>query len=94
MHELKKLIIEKTGITEEQEAKSVEIIAAYVKQRGAGLVHNQLDKIFAGMSVEDSIRDQVGELGNEVKERTEGLARDLKTAFEGAFKSNKAPKQE
>jgi len=53
------------------------------------MVHHQLDKIFAGMSLEASIRNQVEDLGSDVKERTEGLARDLKHAFEGAFKSKK-----
>ena len=89
MDELKNLIKEKAGVTDEQAAKALEIMAAYVKERVPGIIHGQLDKIFAGKHLEDSIRDQAGELGNEVKERAEGLAKDLKEAFEGAFKTKK-----
>jgi hypothetical protein len=89
MEELKNLIKEKTGITDAQAGQAVEIMATYVKERVPGLIHGQLDKIFAGKHLEDSFRDQVNELGNEVKERTEGLAKDLKEAFDGAFKTKK-----
>ena len=90
MEELKKLIIEKTGITDAQAEESVKIVSSYVKDRVPGVMHSQLDKIFAGNSLEDSIRQQVEEIGNELKSRTEGLAKDLKTAFEGAFASKKS----
>jgi hypothetical protein len=89
MNEITKLVMEKAGLTEEQASASVETVTNYIKDRVPQMVHGQLDKIIAGMSLEESIRNQVDDLGSEVKERTEGLARDLKNAFEGAFKSKK-----
>ena len=89
MDELKKQVMEKAGVTEEQATASIETITRYIKDRVPPVIHNQLDKIVAGKSLEESIRNQVDELGSEVKERTEGLARDLKQAFEGAFRSKK-----
>lgn len=81
--------MEKSGITEEQASSSVETVTKYIKDRVPQIIHSQLDKIIAGMSLEESIRNQVDDLGSEVKERTEGLAKDLKNAFEGAFRSKK-----
>lgn len=89
MDELKKLVMESANVSEEQAATSIATIQKYIKDRVPHLVHHQLDKIFAGMSLEASIKNQVEDLGSEVKERTEGLARDLKQAFVGAFKSRK-----
>ena len=89
MNEITKLVMEKSGITEAQASTSVETVTKYIKDRVPQMIHSQLDKIIAGMSLEESIRNQVDDLGSEVKERTEGLARDLKNAFEGAFKSKK-----
>lgn len=89
MEDLKKLVSEKAGITEGQATIATEVILQYVKDRLPTIVHNQMDKIFAGQSLEESIRNQVEELGSEVKDRTEGLAKDLKSAFESAFKSKK-----
>ena len=89
MNEITKLVMEKSGITEAQASTSVETVTKYIKDRVPQMIHSQLDKIIAGMSLEESIRNQVDDLGSEVKERTEGLARDFKNAFEGAFKSKK-----
>lgn len=94
MDELKKLVIENAGITEEQATASIETITKFIKDRVPHMVHSQLDKIIAGMTFEDSIKSQVGNLGGDVKERTEGLARDLKHAFENAFKSKKNEDQQ
>ncbi|MBL0342604.1 MAG: hypothetical protein IPP71_17930 [Bacteroidetes bacterium] len=60
-----------------------------MKARVPGVMHAQLDKIFAGNSLEESIRQQVEDIGSELKNKTEGLAKDLKNAFEGAFSSKK-----
>jgi hypothetical protein len=89
MDELKKLVMDNAGISEIQATASIDTVANFIKDRLPHLVHHQLDQIIAGMSLEESIRNQAEELGSEVKERTEGLARDLKNAFEGAFKSKK-----
>jgi len=89
MDELKKKVAAEVGITDAQADASIGIIVKYIKDRVPGIVHNQLDKIVAGMSLEDSIRNQVEDLGGEVRDRAEGLANDLRNAFEGAFKSNK-----
>lgn len=92
MEELKKIITEKTGITDAQAEETVKIVSGYLKDRLPSVIHTQMDKILAGQSLEESIRDQMEELGNEVRKRTESLASDLKTAFEGAFSSKKSSK--
>lgn len=89
MEELKNLVKEKAGVTDEQANLAIGAIISFVKDRTPGVIHSQLDKIFEGQSLEDSIKQQVGDLGSEVKNRAEGLAKDLKTAFEGAFGSKK-----
>ncbi len=94
MEELRKKVADSAGITEEQSAIAAETVIRYLKDRVPPIIHSQLDKIFNGYTLEDSVRNQVGDLGNEVKERTEGLARDLKQAFEGAFRSKKSGEKE
>ena len=93
MDDLKKLVMEKAGLTETQATTTIEIVTKYIKDRVPPLIHSQLDKIVAGMSLEESIRSQVENIGGEVKERTEGLAKDLKNAFDGAFRSKKDTNQ-
>ena len=82
--------MDKAGLTEEQAKIAVETTVSYLKDRIPQIIHQQFDKIVAGQSLEQSIKSQVNELGGEVRERTEGLAKDLKTAFEGAFGSKKS----
>lgn len=89
MEELKNLVKEKAGISDSQSAIAVETVMTYLKDRLPRVVHQQLDKIAAGQSLEESLRNQVEDLGSEVRERTEGLAKDLKDAFDGAFRSKK-----
>ena len=89
MDDLKKQVMEKSGLSEAQAITVIETVVKYIKDRVPPIIHNQLDKIVAGMSLEESIRNQVENIGGEVKDRTESLARDLKNAFEGAFKSKK-----
>lgn len=89
MEELKNQITEKTGITDQQAGDTIQVISRYIKERVPAMVHNQLDKVLSGMKFEDSIRTELEHIGNEVKERTEGLAKDFKDAIEGAFKSKK-----
>ena len=90
MDELKKQLIDKTGITEGQATDAVQIVSSFLKERLPAVMHTQLDKVLAGQKLEESIRQQLEDLGNEVKVRTEGLAKDLKTAFEGAFSNKKS----
>ncbi|MDQ3050979.1 MAG: hypothetical protein M3Q95_08855 [Bacteroidota bacterium] len=94
MEELKRKVVESAGITDAQATIATETVIRYLKDRVPPILHSQLDKIFAGSSLEDSIRSQVGGLGSDVKERTEGLARDLKQAFEEAFRSKKSGEKE
>jgi hypothetical protein len=89
MEELKNLVKEKAGVNDEQANLAINTVITYLKERTPGVIHSQLDKIFEGQSLEDSIKQQVGDLGSEVKTRAEGLAKDLKTAFDGAFSSKK-----
>ncbi len=89
MEELTNLVKEKAGVNDEQANLAINAVVHYLKQRTPGIIHSQLDKIFEGQSLEDSIKQQVGDLGSEVKTRAEGLAKDLKTAFEGAFTTKK-----
>ena len=89
MEDLKKLVVEKAAITEAQASIAIETTVKYIKDRIPSIVHQQFDKIVAGQSLEESIKSQVNELGGEVRERTESLAKDLKTAFEDAFRSKK-----
>ncbi len=90
METLKKQLTDKTGITDTQAAAAVEVVSAYLKERLPAVMHSQLDKVIAGQKLEESIRQQLEDFGNEVKVRTEGLAKDLKTAFEGAFSNKKS----
>lgn len=94
MEDLRKKVAVASGVTEEQAAIAAETVIRYLKDRVPPIVHSQLDKIFNGSTLEDSIRNQVEDLGSEVKERTEGLGRDLKQAFEGAFRSKKSGEKE
>ncbi len=89
MEELKNLVKEKAGISAEQASVAIETVLTYMKDRLPKVVHPQLDKIAAGQSLEESIRGKVEEIGSEVRERTEELAKDLKDAFDGAFRSRK-----
>jgi hypothetical protein len=89
MENLIKKVSEDAGITETQASVAVETMAKFVKDRVPPIIHKQLDKIFAGYSLEESIRNQVGELGGDMRDKAGELAKDLKTAFENAFKSTK-----
>ncbi len=89
MDELRKQVMEKAGITEEQATAAIDTVSTFIKQRVPNIIHQQLDKIIAGQSLEESIKNQVEELGTEVRERTEGFAKELKSAIEGAFRSKK-----
>ena len=89
MEELKNLVKDKAGITTEQATAAIETVLNYMKERLPKVVHQQLDKIAAGQSLEQSLRKQAEEIGSEVRERTEDLAKDLKDAFDSAFRTRK-----
>jgi tRNA U54 and U55 pseudouridine synthase Pus10 len=89
MEELKKLIAVKAGITEAQAETAFTEMEQYVKQRLPKIAHASFESAIKGVDFEDSVKSQVAELGKDVKLKAEGLADDLKTAFENAFKSKK-----
>ena len=89
MEELKKLITGKAGITEAQAGIAIEEVEQYVKQRLPKIAHASFEGAIKGIDFEDSVKNQVAELGKDVKVKAEGLAEDLKSAFENAFKSKK-----
>ena len=89
MDELNKQVMEQAGISEQQAAAAIDAVSKFIKQRIPNITHQQLDKILAGQSLEESIRKQVEVIGSEVRERTEIFAKDIKNAFEDAFRSKK-----
>lgn len=89
MEELKKLIAVKAGITEAQAETAITEMELYVKQRLPKIAHASFEGAVKGIDFEDSVKNQVAELGKDVKVKAEGLADDLKTAFENAFKTKK-----
>ena len=89
MEALKKIISEQIGITDEQSLKAIEVMSAYIKERTPKVTHSQFDKILAGHSLEDSIKKDIDDFGNIIKDKADGLADDLRTAFENAFRDKK-----
>ncbi len=89
MEDLKNEFTQKAGLTDAQAENCVQLVSAYLKARIPGVMHTQMDKILAGNNLEESIRKQLEEIGGDLKTRTEGLAKDLKSAFEGAFSNKK-----
>jgi hypothetical protein len=87
MEELKKQIMERTGISDVQATEALKLVSEYLKKRLPGIIHNPLDKAFQGIDFEENLKSQVGEIGREVKNKADVLADDLKVAFEKVFKN-------
>jgi hypothetical protein len=89
MEDLKNKLVEGAVVTSEQAEKAIEIISEYIKKRVPPVVHGQLDKILQGHSLEENIKNQLGDIGNDIKTKAEGLAKDLQNSFEKAFGNKK-----
>lgn len=87
MSTLKEKLTAEGGLTEAQADKTIEIVNAYLKEKTPAVFHGRVDDMMAGKTLENSFRDELEELGKQVKDRAGDLASDLKTAFEKAFKS-------
>lgn len=84
-----RLVMERAGISEQQATAAVDEMKAFIRQRIPPVTHAQFNRIFSGMTFEESVKSQMHEVGGELRERAEGLALDLKTAFEKAFGGGK-----
>jgi hypothetical protein len=85
MNELIGKVSSEAGISEEQARIAVNCMSAYLKERMPGFLQSQMDPILNGKSWDDSLRDQAQGIGEEVKNRADSLAKDLKEAFDKAF---------
>jgi hypothetical protein len=87
MSTLKEKLISEGGLTDAQADKTIELLTYYLKEKTPSVFHVRIDDMIAGQTLESSFREELNEIGKNVKERAGDLATDLKTAFEKAFKS-------
>jgi hypothetical protein len=87
MSTLKEKLISEGGLTDAQADKTIELLTYYLKEKTPSVFHDRIDDMIAGQTLESSFREELNEIGKNVKERAGDLATDLKTAFEKAFKS-------
>lgn len=86
MSTLKEKLTIEAGLTDVQADKTIEVLNSYLKEKTPSVFHGRVDDMIAGKTLENSFRDELDELGKQVKDRAGDLASDLKTAFEKAFK--------
>lgn len=85
MEELIRKVATEAGISEDQSKKAIHTVSLYLKDRLPGFLQTQIDPILGGKSWDDSLKDQAQGIGEEVKNRADALASDLKDAFDRAF---------
>lgn len=86
MQDLINKVMSEAGLTESQAKKAIEATSGYIKERLPSILRNQIDPILNGKTWDDSIRNQANEFGEEMRNKADSLAGDIREAFEKAFK--------
>jgi len=86
MQELINKVISEAGLTESQAKKAIECTSDYIKDRLPSILRNQIDPILNGKTWDDSIRNQANEFGEDMRNKADSLAGDIRDAFEKAFR--------
>lgn len=84
MTELKELIMQKAGITEEQAQNALQTVLQYLKDKSPSAIHGHLDKMAAGDKLEEVVKSDIKDVAQDVKEKSVETFKNLGDAAESA----------
>ncbi len=84
MTELKKKVMEDAGINADQAALAVNTVLTYLKSKSPKALHAHLDKMAAGDTLEDTIKESIQDATGDAKDKTVEALRKLADAAETA----------
>lgn len=74
-----------TGLKKEDAEKVSEVALEFVKERIPQVLHKDIESVFGGSTLGDSFRHRMNDLSDEIHDRTNSLANDLKEAINKTF---------
>ena len=82
MQELIKQVSTGAGLTEEQAKKSIEIVAAYIKERLPESFRSQIDHLVNGDKLSDGMKAKLNEVASEMRDSAEDFIKDVRDKAE------------
>ena len=73
------------GLENDEAERISKVTLEFVKERIPQVLHKDIESVFEGSTLGDSFRNRVNDLSEEIHDRTNSLANDLKDAINKTF---------
>jgi hypothetical protein len=82
---LKDHLMNEEGLSDDDASRISELSLSFVKDRIPQVLHKDIESVFNGSTLGTSFKNRMNDLSDEIHDRTNSLANDLKEAINKTF---------
>ncbi len=82
---LKDTLVKEAGLSDDDASRISELSLSFVKERIPQVLHKDIESVFEGATLGTSFKNRMNDLSDEIHDRTNSLANDLKEAINKTF---------